>query len=197
MTRRVALGVLAFLLLAPVALARADTADVAITNNAYTPEFTRIHVGDSVEWTNSETGLLPSRKNTHTVTADDGTFDSGQIKPGETFTLRFVRAGTFPCSCTIHPNMHGTVIVIAPATASPKATPTPTRSARATPTATPSKSTSPSATPTPSATESIVAGGELGAGGSSAGVILSVAIVAIAVLTLLGWLVYVRYLRET
>ena len=46
----------------------------------------------------------------HTVTATDGSFDSGDIHPGMTFIHTF-SAGTFSYHCTYHSYMKGTVTV--------------------------------------------------------------------------------------
>jgi plastocyanin len=46
----------------------------------------------------------------HTAT-DNGAFDSGQIKPGESFAVRFEQRGTFRYHCEIHPFMHGKIVV--------------------------------------------------------------------------------------
>lgn len=48
----------------------------------------------------------------HTVTADDGSFDTGSFDgsaPG-TFVAP-TEPGTYPIHCTIHPSMHGTLTV--------------------------------------------------------------------------------------
>jgi plastocyanin len=47
----------------------------------------------------------------HTVTADDGSFDSGPIAQGETFSQVFNAAGSVGYHCEIHPQMTGTIIV--------------------------------------------------------------------------------------
>lgn len=46
----------------------------------------------------------------HTAT-DDGVFNSGHIKPGESFAVRFEQKGTFRYHCEIHPFMHGKIVV--------------------------------------------------------------------------------------
>lgn len=46
----------------------------------------------------------------HTAT-DKGIFDSGHIKPGESFAVRFEQKGTFRYHCEIHPFMHGKIVV--------------------------------------------------------------------------------------
>ena len=52
----------------------------------------------------------------HTVTSGtddtaDGTFDSGDVEAGDTFSFTFTEAGDFAYFCDIHPPMTGTVIV--------------------------------------------------------------------------------------
>ncbi|HEX3609152.1 MAG TPA: cupredoxin domain-containing protein [Solirubrobacterales bacterium] len=46
----------------------------------------------------------------HTAT-DRGVFDSGHIKPGHSFAVRFEQKGTFRYHCTIHTFMHGKIVV--------------------------------------------------------------------------------------
>jgi plastocyanin len=48
----------------------------------------------------------------HTATADDGrTFDTGNIDPGTAATVTLSKAGTYKFHCSIHPFMHGTLVV--------------------------------------------------------------------------------------
>jgi plastocyanin len=46
----------------------------------------------------------------HTAT-DRGVFNSGHIKPGHSFAVRFEQKGTFRYHCNIHPFMHGKIVV--------------------------------------------------------------------------------------
>jgi len=48
---------------------------------------------------------------THTVTATDGSFDSGDIHPGSSWTYTFTTAGNFTYYCIYHSWMKGTVRV--------------------------------------------------------------------------------------
>jgi plastocyanin len=57
-----------------------------------------------VEWKNDDPLA-------HTVTADDGSWDSGLIQPGATWRRTFDRPGTYPFHCTPHPFMKGVVVV--------------------------------------------------------------------------------------
>lgn len=49
----------------------------------------------------------------HTLTADDGSFDSGRIDGGSTGEVTFTAAGTFTFHCEVHPSMSGTITVTA------------------------------------------------------------------------------------
>ena len=60
--------------------------------------------GTTVTWTN--TGATA-----HTVTADDASFDSGNVDVGKTFSTTANTAGTIAYHCTIHPQMKATIVV--------------------------------------------------------------------------------------
>jgi plastocyanin len=45
------------------------------------------------------------------VAASDGSFHSPGMGTGATFSRTFSRAGKFDYVCSIHPSMHGTVVV--------------------------------------------------------------------------------------
>ena len=98
----------------------AADANVSMDDNFFEPGTVTIEVGDSVTWTND--GRLP-----HTATAA-GEFDTGLLQPkdavfvgspGQSYTVTFNEAGTFPYICTIHPDMTGTVVVEAAGTTAP------------------------------------------------------------------------------
>lgn len=84
--------------------AAAAGTSVEIKNFAFNPASVSVAVGATVTWTNNDSIA-------HTVTADDGSFDSGPIDPGKTFTFTFTKAGTFSYHCSIHPNMTAQVTV--------------------------------------------------------------------------------------
>ena len=81
------------------------------TNNCFTPNPVRVSPGDTVTWTNADTSPCTVRSGT----LDNATavFESGLIKPGETFSHTFTTAdiGTINYFCEIHPWMAGQVIV--------------------------------------------------------------------------------------
>ena len=95
---------------------------ISIVDFAFQPASIEVPAGSTVTWTN--TGAA-----THTVTADDGAFDSGQLKPGTNFSQTFTTPGTYTYHCEIHPQMTGTVVVTeAAASAAPAAPAAPTAS---------------------------------------------------------------------
>lgn len=79
---------------------------IGLGTAAYGANPLTISSGITVQWTNADTMA-------HTVTADDGSFDSGAIPPGQTYSRTFNAPGTYPYFCTIHgkASMSGTVIV--------------------------------------------------------------------------------------
>jgi plastocyanin len=77
---------------------------VTIDNFAFSPATSKVKVGQKVSWTNKQQGVA------HTVTADGGTFDH-PMPSGATFSFAFTKAGSFAYHCTIHPSMHGTIVV--------------------------------------------------------------------------------------
>ena len=79
-------------------------ADVAIVDVAYQPGSILVQAGDTVTWTN--TGSTP-----HTVTADDGSVDSGPLAPRASFSQTFPATGLFTYHCAIHPQMTGAVTI--------------------------------------------------------------------------------------
>lgn len=70
----------------------------------FSPKRIEIAPGTTVEWTNTDDVV-------HTVTAEDGSWDSGGIPPGESWQARFDEPGTYPFYCGPHPFMKGVVIV--------------------------------------------------------------------------------------
>jgi plastocyanin len=91
----------------PAATVRAaSSAGVAIKNFTFLPGTSTVHVGDTITWTNQD--IAP-----HTATAKDRSFDTGTINKGKSGSHTFTKAGTFAYICTIHPNMKGTVVVLA------------------------------------------------------------------------------------
>jgi plastocyanin len=77
---------------------------VVLANVAYHPPRVTVPVGREVAWIWDDNGLV------HTVTADDGSFDSGRKTSGE-FTQVFTQPGEYAYHCQIHARMKGSVVV--------------------------------------------------------------------------------------
>ena len=73
---------------------------------AYLPDPITVVVGvnNTLKWSNDDTAP-------HTVTANDASFDSGNVAPGQSYTFTFTTPGTYQYHCVYHPWMIGTVIV--------------------------------------------------------------------------------------
>ena len=107
--RRILLLPLALLAtLVVVAAAGADTKTVQIVKSGFTPSATTINVGDSVTWKNADTV-------NHQVVANDGSFASPVLKPGESFTQAFPKSGKVSYHDSLFTSRKGTVTVNAPA----------------------------------------------------------------------------------
>ena len=102
-------------------------ASIDVTDFQFTPTAVTVQAGGSVLWTN----LGPS---VHTASSDEQLWDSGVITAlteGDedngggggygysvaaaegTYERRFDNAGTYEYHCSIHPGMHGTIVVSA------------------------------------------------------------------------------------
>lgn len=69
------------------------------------PDLT-VGTGDVVVWTN--VGEVE-----HTVTANNGEFNSGYLRPGENYSVKFENKGTFMYHCMVHGGwMKGVVTVV-------------------------------------------------------------------------------------
>lgn len=77
---------------------------VAIKDFAFKPASISVSVGDSITWTNQDSAP-------HTATANDGSFDTGNLDKGQSGSVTLSKAGTFAYICSVHPSMKGTVVV--------------------------------------------------------------------------------------
>ncbi|HEY5773153.1 MAG TPA: cupredoxin domain-containing protein, partial [Chitinophagaceae bacterium] len=77
-------------------------ARVMIQNSVFTPSDVTIMVSGSILWVNND-------ETVHTVTAKDGSFDSGDLQPGATFGVTFNTVGPHRYHCKYHAEMTGVV----------------------------------------------------------------------------------------
>jgi plastocyanin len=83
---------------------RAAQHAVQIADSAFSPATMTITVGDTVTWTNAD-------GRPHTVTSNDGAFDSGNLDEGQEFSLTFSEPGTYTYRCNYHDEMQATIVV--------------------------------------------------------------------------------------
>lgn len=87
-----------------ISQATVATNQVQMQNMAFSPNNITIKTGETVVFTNNDSV-------DHTVTANNNSWDSGNLKAGGTFSHTFDTAGTFSYHCTYHTNMTGQIIV--------------------------------------------------------------------------------------
>lgn len=112
---------------APVAAATAAPADhsghgaapvaveVEVGDNTFGPAEISVPAGGSVTW--RHIGQRP-----HTVTATDGSFNSGTIQSGDSFSQTFDTPGIYQYLCEFHEGMVGSITVTGAAAAAPAPT---------------------------------------------------------------------------
>ena len=77
---------------------------IALTKESFVPETATVPAGAHIVWTNNDS--VP-----HSVTANDGRFDSGPLLPGKTFEWTVSGAGNIAYHCIYHPSMTATLTV--------------------------------------------------------------------------------------
>ncbi|HEV3412092.1 MAG TPA: cupredoxin domain-containing protein [Puia sp.] len=81
-----------------------NSAKVYMKNSVFSNTNLQIAMGTTVTWINDDTAV-------HTVTADNGSFDSGNINPGGSFNWTFSSVGTFAYHSKLQTGMTGIVVV--------------------------------------------------------------------------------------
>ncbi|MEO6508918.1 MAG: cupredoxin family copper-binding protein [Patescibacteria group bacterium] len=81
-----------------------DPLTVEISDYTFLPSPLKIKVGQTVTWVNRDIAK-------HTVTDNNGGFESSYFGKGESYTYTFTETGTFDYHCAPHPYMKGTIEV--------------------------------------------------------------------------------------
>jgi len=85
--------------------AASSASAITIDNFAFRPATLTVSGDARVAVTNDDSTA-------HTLTADDGkSFDTGSIDSGNSSRLSAVKPGRYAYHCSIHPFMHGTLVV--------------------------------------------------------------------------------------
>ena len=77
---------------------------VHVADYFFTPVRTSIPTGTTLTFSNDGSVI-------HTATANDGSFDTGDISAGQSISITFDKAGTYGYSCSPHPWMIGQIVV--------------------------------------------------------------------------------------
>ena len=78
--------------------------NVTIRNDAFSPDAITVTAGQPVVFDNED-------DDAHTVTANDGSFDSKGLDTHQRWTHVFAKPGRYAYFCTLHPFMKGVVVV--------------------------------------------------------------------------------------
>ncbi|MDP3646283.1 MAG: cupredoxin domain-containing protein [bacterium] len=80
---------------APGAASAATQANIQVADSTFTPATLSVPSGTTINWING--GVVP-----HTVTANNNSFESGSIAPGQSYSVRFDQPGTYQYYCKFH-----------------------------------------------------------------------------------------------
>jgi len=104
--RTALLGAAALLALTAAAPASGPGAVVHIRDDHFIPASITVKAGDKVTFINDD-------DDAHTATADNASWDSEGLSQGQKWDHAFMKAGKIAYHCTVHPMMHGTIVVTA------------------------------------------------------------------------------------
>ena len=93
-----------------VAMSAKTTSLGVIKPAEYTDEYVfqpmriKVKAGTTITWTNDG-------KETHSATAQDGSWSTGEVAPGKTATVKFDKPGKYTYICKDHPWSYGEIVV--------------------------------------------------------------------------------------
>jgi plastocyanin len=85
-------------------LAMVSAPVVHLHNYAFVPATLTVQAGETVTFINDD-------DDAHTVTANDGSFDSKGLDTNHSWKHTFAKAGVYKYFCELHPYMKGTIVV--------------------------------------------------------------------------------------
>lgn len=89
---------------APAPASDAAPVSVHIRDDKFVPATITVPAGHKVTFVNDD-------DDAHTVTADNGSWDSEGLNQGQSWSRSFPKAGKITYHCTVHPFMKGTIVV--------------------------------------------------------------------------------------
>jgi plastocyanin len=81
-----------------------STEDIQIKEFSFNPSSITVQKGTIVTWIQMDSVQ-------HTITSDDGAFESSPLAKGESWSFTFNTPGTYTYHCSPHPGMKGEIIV--------------------------------------------------------------------------------------
>jgi plastocyanin len=84
--------------------AQEGTTIIVAKSFMFAPAALTVKAGSTVTWTNHD-------QEPHTVASDSGLFRSNALDTNDSYSFRFDQPGTYHYTCSIHPQMVGTIIV--------------------------------------------------------------------------------------
>lgn len=90
----------------PSPASNGPSAAISVVDDRFIPNALQVTTGTTVTWTNNG-------QDWHDIASFDGSFGSGRLTPGQSYSFRFEHAGTFKYVCKHHfmQGMTGTIIV--------------------------------------------------------------------------------------
>ncbi|MGI9510254.1 MAG: plastocyanin/azurin family copper-binding protein [Geminicoccaceae bacterium] len=79
--------------------------DIEIKRFEFNPSILEVRPGDQIRWTSRD--ISP-----HTATADDGSWDTGELIKGQSATVKVAENMSTAYLCAFHPNMRAQLIVL-------------------------------------------------------------------------------------
>ena len=88
----------------PAPAVTVGAAAISIKSFMYSPDRLTVSVGTTVTWKNQD-------DEAHTVRGADALIRSNALDQDDTYSVKFDKPGTYSYGCSLHPTMHGTIVV--------------------------------------------------------------------------------------
>ncbi|MBP1929002.1 plastocyanin [Methanolinea mesophila] len=85
---------------------------INIVNGEKDPRYVIVSPGTTVTWTNMDTVNHTADSDTHMTHSNYPEMDSGDLTPGDTFTLVLDKPGVYPNHCSDHPETEHAIVIV-------------------------------------------------------------------------------------
>jgi plastocyanin len=92
---------------APATVAPESESRIRMWNDTFYYDYVFVPPGTTITWVNEE----PDPTNAHNILAEDGSFASPLVLPGESWQYTFTTPGYYRYFCELHDGMEGAVLV--------------------------------------------------------------------------------------